>query len=89
MRLLHQHPQINLLFTDIVMPGDTNGRELAHIAMKTWPAIKVLLTTGMEPATDKETRSPGSIPLLQKPYSSEQLAQRIRAVLDLDTEVTN
>jgi len=86
-KLLKQHPNIDLLFTDIVMPGDTNGRELAHIALKTWPAIKVLLTTGMEPENDKETGSPDDIPLLPKPYSSDQLAQRIRVVLD--TEVKN
>jgi len=87
MKLLQQYQQIDLLFTDVVMPGDTNGRELAHIAMKTWPDIKVLLTTGMEPENDKEIRSPEDIPLLPKPYSSEQLAQRIRVVLD--AEVTN
>lgn len=87
MKLLKQHRQIDLLFTDIVMPGDTNGRELAHIAIRTWPDIKVLLTTGMEPEDDKEIRSPEDIPLLPKPYSSEQLAQRIRVVLD--AEVTN
>jgi len=87
MKLLRQHQQIDLLFTDIVMPGDTNGRELANIAKKTWPAIKVLLTTGMEPENKEETRSLEDVPLLPKPYSSEQLARRIRAVLD--TEVTN
>jgi len=84
MELLRQYQHIDLLFTDIVMPGDTNGRELAHVAMKSWPAIKVLLTTGMEPENNKETRSPEDIPLLPKPYSSEQLAQRIRVVLDAE-----
>jgi len=87
LKLLQQNQQIDLLFTDIVMPGNTNGRELAHIAMKTWPDIRVLVTTGMEPEHDKEFRSPEDIPLLPKPYSSEQLAQRIREVLD--AEVTN
>ena len=66
------------------MPGDNNGRDLAHIAMKTWPNIKVLLTTGMEPANDDVTRSADDIPLLPKPYSSEQLAQGIRVILDAE-----
>jgi len=87
MKLLQQHEQIDLLFTDVVMPGDTNGRELANIAMKTWPNMKVLLTTGMEPEDDKKITSPEDIPLLAKPYSSEQLARRIRVVLD--AEVVN
>jgi CheY-like chemotaxis protein len=82
MEILQQYGHIDLLFTDIVMPGDTNGRELAQFAMKTWPAIRVLLTTGMEP--ENETKIPEDIPLLPKPYSSEQLAQRIRAVLDAE-----
>jgi len=86
MKLLQQGQQIDLLFTDVVMPGDTNGRELAHIAMKTWPDMKVLLTTGMEPENDQEIRSPEEIPLLQKPYSSEQLARRIRVVLDAEVK---
>jgi len=82
MEILQQNQQIDLLFADIVMPGDINGRELAHVALKTWPDIKVLLTTGMEPESDKENRNPDEIPLLPKPYSSSQLAQRIRVVLD-------
>lgn len=81
---LRRYRRIDLLFTDIVMPGDNNGRDLAHIAMKTWPNIKVLLTTGMEPANDDVTRSADDIPLLPKPYSSEQLAQGIRVILDAE-----
>ncbi len=82
MDILQQNQQIDLLFADIVMPGETNGRELAHIAMNTWPDMKVLLTTGMEPESDREIESAQKIPLLPKPYSSAQLAQRIRVVLD-------
>ena len=84
LELLRQDAQIDLLFTDIVMPGDANGRELARIVMKTWPDIKVLLTTGMELESEKEVESSENIPLLSKPYSSEQLAQRIRVVLDAE-----
>ncbi len=82
MNILQQDQAIDLLFADIVMPGDMNGRELAHVTLETWPDVKVLLTTGMEPESDKETRSAEKIPLLPKPYSSAQLAQGIRVILD-------
>jgi PAS domain S-box-containing protein len=44
MSVLRQQEDIDLLFSDIVMPGDASGRELAHIAVKERPDIKVLLT---------------------------------------------
>jgi CheY-like chemotaxis protein len=84
MSLLQQHEDIDLLFSDIVMPGDTDGRKLAHVAVKTWPDIRVLLTTGMEPSNVADAESADDIPLLQKPYSSEELAWTIRAILDAD-----
>ena len=79
---LHQHEDIELLFSDIVMPGDTDGRELAHVAVRSQPDIRVLLTTGMEPSSVADTGSPEDIPLLPKPYSSGELAWTIRAILD-------
>jgi len=86
MSLLQQHEDIDLLFSDIVMPGDTDGRKLAHVAAKTWPDIGVLLTTGMEPSNVADTESADDIPLLQKPYSSEELAWTIRAILDAEVK---
>jgi PAS domain S-box-containing protein len=82
--LLQQREDIDLLFSDIVMPGDTNGRELAHVAIKAQPDIRVLLTTGMEPSNIADTGSPEDIPLLPKPYSSGELAWTIRAILDAE-----
>ena len=86
MSLLQQHEDIDLLFSDIVMPGDTDGRKLAHVAVKTWPDIRVLLTTGMEPSNVADTESADDIPLLPKPYSSEELAWTIRAILDAEVK---
>jgi CheY-like chemotaxis protein len=43
---LAQHPGIDLLFTDVVMPGGVNGRQLADLAMSRQPGLKVLFTTG-------------------------------------------
>ncbi|HLB31544.1 MAG TPA: ATP-binding protein, partial [Gammaproteobacteria bacterium] len=85
LKQLQRHPDIDLLFTDIVMPGNTNGRGLAQLVMSTHPAIRVLLTTGMEPINEKVDGDARNIPLLYKPYSIEELAQSVRAALDSKT----
>ncbi len=46
MDLLAAHADIDLLFTDIIMPGGMNGVELANEAQRLQPSLKVLYTTG-------------------------------------------
>lgn len=79
---LAANPEIDLLFTDIVMPGELNGRDLARQAASENPGLKVLLTTGMEMREEADERQ--ELPLLRKPYSAEQLATYIRQVLQSD-----
>ena len=79
---LQQQDDIDLLFSDIVMPGDVNGRELARLAARRYSGIKVLLATGMEPTKADEIDTAEMFPLLEKPYSASELAWMIRAVLD-------
>jgi len=73
----------DLLFSDVVMPGGMNGYELAQKANEMRPGLKVLLTSGF---TAKSVANNGlarfSAHLLNKPYRREDLAQRIRLVLD-------
>lgn len=76
------HEDIDLLFSDIVMPGDTDGRELAIAAVADRPGLRVLLTTGMEPTREGETLREERFELLSKPYTDEQLALAVRAILD-------
>ncbi len=45
LKLIDAHPEIDLLFTDVVMP-DVNGRKLAEEALRRRPGLKVLFTTG-------------------------------------------
>lgn len=80
---LAETPDIDLLFSDIVMPGDMNGIELARQACRRHPGLKVLLTSGF-PRQALENRDGHHIghPLLRKPYRKEALAIEVRRVLD-------
>jgi len=81
MKMLAQHPEVVLLFTDIVMP-DGNGRKLAEDALAQRPDLKVLFTTGY--ARDAIVNNgvlDGGMQLLTKPYTVSQLANKIRSIL--------
>lgn len=72
---------IQLLFTDVMMPDQMNGIELAREARRNHPDLKVLLTSGYAafgPAGDAGTE----FPVLPKPYRRAELARRVRATLD-------
>jgi PAS domain S-box-containing protein len=73
---------VNLLFTDIVMPGGLDGIELARLVGERWPTLKVVLTSGFpEDRIDDLGEINGPIPLLSKPYSKVQLATVLSNVL--------
>jgi PAS domain S-box-containing protein len=77
---LGKHP-VDLLFTDVVMPGGLNGRQLSDEALRRWPGLKVLFTTGYtRNAIVHHGRLDPGIHL--KPFSFQQLAARVRARLD-------
>jgi two-component system NtrC family sensor kinase len=74
---------VDLLFTDVVLPGGMNGRELADVAVKKKPGLKVLFATGYtRNAIIHHGRLDPGVDVLMKPYSYELLARKIRAVLD-------
>jgi signal transduction histidine kinase/ActR/RegA family two-component response regulator len=73
---------IDLLFTDIVMPGAMNGRQLADEARRRRPGLKLLFTSGYaENAIVHRGRLDPGVLLLAKPYRKQQLAQMLRAAL--------
>jgi len=77
-RLLETNKDIDLLFTDVLMPGDMNGHELAGWANKKYPELKILLTTAMEnkPSSKQPVRN-HSFQLLPKPYNKFELTESI------------
>ncbi len=80
--LIESNREIDLLFTDLVMPGGMSGRQLAEQARQKNPAIKVLFTTGYaeEAVTHHDRLEPGML-LLSKPYRKADLARMIRQAL--------
>jgi signal transduction histidine kinase len=70
---------VDLLFTDVVMPGGMTGPKLAAQALVVCPAMKVLFTTG---AAFDESGMGSSIALIAKPFSLATLAARVRDIID-------
>jgi CheY-like chemotaxis protein len=83
LEILHQNQPVDLLFTDIVMPGGINGRELADEATRRQPGLPVLFTTGYtRNAIVHHGRLDPGVQLISKPYSFEELGARVRSLLD-------
>ena len=81
MRIIKKEIAIDLLFTDIVIPGELDGRKLAQWATGIRPGLKAALTTGQH-LDGSDTMHGAAFALLKKPYSLEQLAHFIRSQLD-------
>jgi CheY-like chemotaxis protein len=80
--LVDDQKQIDLLLTDVIMPG-MNGRELARRAEALRPGLAVLYMTGYSRnAVVHQGRLDEGVELVQKPVSQTQLANRIREILD-------
>jgi DNA-binding NtrC family response regulator len=77
LEILDEDPSIELLFTDIVMPGGVNGFDLAHKAVERRPELKVIFVSGYAPslyAGDGLKQE-----FLMKPYSEEELVRALHA----------
>jgi signal transduction histidine kinase len=80
--------QIDLLFTDMIMPGSMTGRQLADAALRFRPSMKVLFTSGYtEDAIIHYGRLDADVLLLAKPYRKADLARMIRTALAVETKL--
>ncbi|HEX3858497.1 MAG TPA: ATP-binding protein [Pseudolabrys sp.] len=83
LELIGRRDDIDLLFTDIVMPGGMNGRQLADEAVRQRPGLKVLFTTGYtRNAIVHHGRLDSGVEMIGKPFTLRELSTRIRAILD-------
>ncbi|WP_119300701.1 response regulator [Dongia deserti] len=80
--ILREDRAIDLLFTDVVMPGGMTGLDLARQAKKLCPGLKVLLTSGFSNmGARNEGDAHDDLELLSKPYQRQQLARKLRDTL--------
>jgi len=82
LKIVKDCDDIDLLLTDVVMPGGMNGRELATEALKVSPQLRVLFSSGYaENAIAHQGMLEIGVPMLQKPYTRMDLARMVRRTL--------
>jgi CheY-like chemotaxis protein len=82
LRVVAKGPRISLLFTDVVL-GESNGRVLADKLRQIYPAVPVLFTTGYtRNAIVHQGRLDPDVHLLNKPFTQQDLARKVRELLD-------
>jgi CheY-like chemotaxis protein len=80
--VLQSGAQIDLLFTDVIMPGPVRSTDMARMAREMQPDIAVLFTSGYaQDIIVHEGRLDAGVELLSKPYRREELARKLRHVL--------
>ncbi|MBO9379103.1 response regulator [Sphingomonas histidinilytica] len=78
--LLEVHDEIDLVFTDIKMPGTIDGLGLALRVRERWPGLPLILTSGH--LRQEDATVPASVPFLQKPYRAATLLAELARLLD-------
>ncbi len=82
LRLLDANPEVKLLFTDVVLPGGMNGRQVAEEALRRRPELKVLYATGYtRNAIIHDGRLDADVELLTKPFTHDILVNKVRQIL--------
>ena len=83
LRLLETNADIDLVFTDLVMPGGISGYELAEILARKFPTLPVLMTSGYaEDLVHADELRIRSLKLLRKPYKLSELAENLHQLLN-------
>lgn len=81
LNMLKDDPKIDLIFTDVVLPGDMDGYTLARTINEDHPHAKIIMTSGFPGMRFKDTELAKSLPLLSKPYRKQDLVRMVREVL--------
>jgi PAS domain S-box-containing protein len=81
MEIIERHPELDLLFTDMVMPGGMSGAALAEAARARRPKLALLVASGYA-APESLNDLPAGTAWLRKPYPAAELARTLRSLLD-------
>jgi CheY-like chemotaxis protein len=76
---LEARGEIHLLFTDVQMPGEIDGLELAHLVRRRWPRVRLLVTSGQYPVAAEELPAGGRF--LSKPYVAADVLRQVDELL--------
>jgi PAS domain S-box-containing protein len=79
--ILESDPRVDLLFSDVVMPGGMSGRQLAAATRRKRPDIRILLTSGFPDKASDARAGERTEHMLGKPYRREDLAGKLREIL--------
>ncbi len=82
LKILADHCDIGVVFTDINMPGPLNGIDLAHEVHRRWPAVKLIVTSGRLRPTPDEMPDDGRF--VAKPYTPQDLLDEVRTATGRD-----
>lgn len=81
LKVLETVNKIDLLFSDLILPGGTNGLKLVEMAKEMRPELRILLTTGYTEEYERLSESSPAL-ILRKPYKRKEIATLLRTVLD-------
>ncbi|MDQ0323348.1 YesN/AraC family two-component response regulator [Pararhizobium capsulatum DSM 1112] len=76
--ILNAHPEIQVMFTDIDMPGSMDGLKLASAVRDRWPPVKIIVTSGHHYLNDQALPVEGRF--FSKPYNHSQIVSTITAM---------
>jgi nitrogen-specific signal transduction histidine kinase/CheY-like chemotaxis protein len=82
MRLIESDSRIDLLLTDLVLPGGLDGEQLAIAARRAWPGLGVLYMSGYADRLGSNAEAEGRSGFIAKPFSKADLAAVLRSILD-------
>jgi CheY-like chemotaxis protein len=83
LEILRAESDIDLLLTDVILPGGMNGRQIADAALAIHPGLKILYSSGYsENAIVPDGRLEADVNFLGKPYRRSELAAMVRKALD-------
>lgn len=78
LKIIEEHPQIEVIFTDIDMPGSMDGLKMATLVRQSRPDMQILLTSGYLKVSKNDL--PWKIPFISKPYEVDRVVSHIRSM---------